>query len=119
MGKKIFALGICLLFFIAIVSYVHAGSESLTLAWDPPEGETPVTGYYVYQGTDGSTYSLIETISDNTVAQQVVTGLDENADYYFKVTAWNDAGEGPAALLGPVQPEDTTPPTAPADVSVE
>jgi len=120
MGKKIFALGICLLFFIAIASYVHAAG--VTLAWDPPaEGEGgPVEGYMLCWGTSSGNYPSSKDVGN--VLTDTLSGLDENETYYFVVKAYNGGG---ANIGPPSTPElewaysDTTPPSAPDGVSIE
>jgi hypothetical protein len=67
------------------------GDGAVQLTWDAASGV--VEGYRVYQSqTSGSGYTLAATTTEIT---HTVTGLTNGTPYYFVVTAFNDAGEGP------------------------
>jgi Immunoglobulin I-set domain/Fibronectin type III domain len=62
--------------------------QSVSLTWNPgPSGTT--AGYYLYYGTNISSYSARIDVGTNTVA--TLTGLTIGQTYYFVVTAYNSA----------------------------
>ncbi len=68
---------------------------SIDLAWTAPSGI--VASYNVYRGTtsDGEAVSPVATsVPGNTYAD---TSLTKGSTYYYKVTAVNSTGEGPAS----------------------
>jgi fibronectin type 3 domain-containing protein len=74
-----------------------AENGTVTLTWDPPDddGGMPVTSYKIYRGTTEGAEVLIATvINATTYADDSV--LDD-VTYYYKVTAVNSVGEGPAS----------------------
>ena len=62
-------------------------------------GGAPITGYNVYQGTSpgGETGAPVNGASLVTATSTTVTGLDNGTTYYFRVTAVNRVGQGPAS----------------------
>jgi fibronectin type 3 domain-containing protein len=70
-----------------------AGNAQVTLSWKAPgsDGGAAITGYRVYQGT-GS-----KPVASVTGTGTTVKGLTNGTTYSFKVTAVNQAGEGPAS----------------------
>ena len=80
----------------------------MTLTWNPPakDGGSPVTSYVVeYRDAKRTTWSKAGDVSaDKTfyVADRLITGND----YYFRVIAVNDEGQGqPLESLETVRPE--------------
>lgn len=80
----------------------------MTLTWNPPakDGGSPVTNYVVeYRDAKRTTWSKAGDVSaDKTfyVADRLITGND----YYFRVIAVNDEGQGqPLESLETVRPE--------------
>ena len=75
-----------------------SGNGQVTLSWAAPasDGGSPVTGYDLYVGTtaDVNGGAPLATMAGTAV---LVTGLVNGTTYYFKVTAVNQAGEGPGA----------------------
>jgi fibronectin type 3 domain-containing protein len=75
-----------------------AGDAQVSLAWTAPAstGGAAITGYNVYEGTS-------ENFTDGAAAASTegtgltITKLTNGTTYYFRVTAVNDAGEGPAS----------------------
>jgi hypothetical protein len=70
-------------------------AADVTLAWDPNQ-EANLAGYGVYfsQGTDGPPYDFfgffaLADLSDPNSPVFTVTGLQQDAPYYFAVTAYD------------------------------
>ena len=78
------------------VTETDAAANSLTLTWEPVPG---ATGYYVYQGllnriNQGWTRWRTTTPDPITTATVVVRRVTLNTNYLYRVTAYNDSGEG-------------------------
>ncbi len=75
----------------------EAGNGTVLLTWDPPEddGGTPIIGYSLYRGTTEGADVLWLSVGNTTSL------LDDNVEnaqtYYYRVSAVNAAGEGPAS----------------------
>lgn len=67
-------------------------TSSATLTWNAVTGAT-VSGYKVYVGEVPSQYT--RTINVGNVTSSTVNSLTVGKNYYFAVTAYNSAGEGP------------------------
>jgi hypothetical protein len=67
----------------------------IDLAWLPP-GTGPVSGYRIYRGATSLSMSLFATVGDVTSFNDASAG---RAAYYYRVTAFNVVGEGPASSL--------------------
>jgi hypothetical protein len=65
------------------------GQTTLTLAWT--DTATGLTRMYIYQSTDGVTYTEVTYVA-NAVQTYAVTGLASYTTYYYKLRAWNTAG---------------------------
>jgi hypothetical protein len=82
----------CCLVFTPIVAHSDeepTGEIGITLEWDPnPEPE--VVGYYVYVGTQSSTYTRVINTGPQVFAR--VSPLDPGVTYYFAVTARSSDG---------------------------
>ncbi|MFA7266876.1 MAG: leucine-rich repeat protein, partial [Candidatus Nanopelagicales bacterium] len=93
--------------------YGMPGNGSATIYWTAPDtdGGSAITGYEIEQSDDGGgNWSMIgPTGSADT--SFVVAGLDNDANYQFRVSAVNDEGTGPAS-------EASSPVTPSADVFV-
>lgn len=85
-------------------------SHQVTLSWSAPEsdGGSPVTGYHIYrsQSSGGETF-LTTVTSTSYVDGSLVNGVT----YYYRVSAYNEIGEG--ALSSEVQAMPANPPGAP------
>ncbi|MGA3218893.1 MAG: fibronectin type III domain-containing protein, partial [Acidimicrobiales bacterium] len=89
------------------------GNGQVLLSWAPPlaNGGSPVTGYNVYMSTaPGSRGTELTTV---TATSYTATGLSNGTKYYFRVTAVNALGEGPASAQVSVVPGMTTAPPPP------
>jgi hypothetical protein len=71
-------------------------SSSITVKWTEVLGATK---YYVYRsGLTSSVYSLIGTV-DAPNTSYTDAGLSPDTTYYYKVSAYNSAGEGPQSTF--------------------
>jgi predicted phage tail protein len=93
-----------------------ADNAQVTLKWDTPtsDGGSPVTGYDLYVGTTAHFNGRVPLakVTGNAVT---VTGLVNGTRYYFRVTAVNKVGEGPASNEPRATPR--TVPEAPAGLT--
>jgi predicted phage tail protein len=80
-----------------------AGDAKVTLAWSAPasDGGSPVTGYDLYVGTTAH-FTGRAPLAKVTGTAVTVTGLANGTTYYFRATAVNKVGEGPASDEVPV-----------------
>jgi fibronectin type 3 domain-containing protein len=75
---------------LLLLTAAFAGSvqaQSVTLAWDPVSG---VSGYKLYQGGASRVYT--NSINTGTATQEIISGLNVGATYYFAVTAYDSNG---------------------------
>jgi len=99
-----------------------AGDASATVAWSAPlsNGGPAITNYNVTAHSSGGTNTF--TVA-GTVTQTLVTGLTNNAPYFFTVSATNSVGTGvdsaPSNTVTPqaVKPDTSLVMTGPASVS--
>lgn len=68
-----------------------AGASQVTLTWAPPAVGDPPTGYRVYRGST--------LVGDTTDTYFSDTGLTVSTVYTYEVRAYNEAGEGPGAIV--------------------
>jgi fibronectin type 3 domain-containing protein len=90
-----------------------AANDQVSLSWSPPvsNGGSPITSYNVYMST--SSASRGAQLADVTATNYTATGLVNGIKYYFRVTAVNDLGEGPASAQVPVVAGLAAPPPPP------
>jgi hypothetical protein len=91
----------CLFFFIVIIffflSITAVEAYDLTLQWDP-NSEPDVAGYVLYidDGTSGPDYEYFDTYPlediDPDNPSCIITGLQNDHDYYFALTAYDADG---------------------------
>ncbi len=89
----------------------EARDSSALLTWQPPlsNGGAPVDGYRIFNiNTARSTLVLGNSL------EGFVAGLENGTSYLFQVRAFNVAGFGEGALVGPVIPQSGSP--VPIDV---
>ncbi|MDK9699971.1 MAG: fibronectin type III domain-containing protein [bacterium] len=67
----------------------NVSSNSFTFTW--ADSSNDETGFVVYRSTDGSTFTLLQSLPPNTV-QLPVTGLLPNSRYWYRVFAANATG---------------------------
>jgi hypothetical protein len=74
------------------VSATVAGSSSITVSWNPVSG---ANGYTVYRSTDSNgEYAPVGENLPSSSASLTDTGLLSGTTYHYKVSAFNDNGEG-------------------------
>lgn len=93
-----------------------AHSAEVTLAWDPSDG---AHGYVLHYGVASNGYDMQIDVGPNV--QHTVTGLAEDATYYFAVSAYNEYEESSYSAEIHHSTAANLPPTAKAgsDMSVE
>jgi predicted phage tail protein len=81
-----------------------AGNAQVSLSWRAPgsDGGAQITSYNIYEGTSQTiTGQPVASVKGTSVTvQQLANGTT----YYFKVTAVNQAGEGPASGVASATP---------------
>jgi len=72
-------------------------NTSVRLSWDAPtfDGNTAITGYEVYRGTNSGGESLLATVG--AVTGYTDDDVSPNTGYYYYVRAVNVVGDGPAS----------------------
>lgn len=94
-------------------AYTDASKTAVDLSWDAlatgvtPDAQAPVRDYVVESSTDGGTTWTVMPTSAGTGASQRVTGLAADASYQFRLSAWNEAGNGDVAVAAPTLPAST------------
>jgi hypothetical protein len=88
--KTLFSKIVILLALCFSLSPTNSLAGQATLAWDPPDVATDVTGYMIHYGTAAGTYSQGIDVGDTT--SYSVCNLIEGQKYYFSVTAHNASG---------------------------
>lgn len=72
--------------------------KGVALTWlapPPAECSSPVTGYRILRGTSSGGEALLSSVGN--VTQYADTATKKGVTYYYRVTAVNAAGEGPAS----------------------
>lgn len=87
MKKVRFAI-LMVVLLLSIALPASAGTSDVTLAWDPPDIDTDVTGYRVYMGSESGLYT--QSFDAGPALTYKLTGLADGT-YYFAVTAYNSA----------------------------
>ncbi len=97
---------------------VQAGNTQVTLTWAAPtySGGPALSGYKVYKGTSSTSQTLLATVGASPTSY-TATGLTNGTTYYFKVTAYNSVGEGPATAVLSAVPSAPAPPGQPTGLS--
>ena len=88
-----------------------AGSNSVSLAWDP-NPETDVAGYRLQYGLTPGVYPNVIDAGKTTTA--TVNGLNQGTTYYFTAVAYNAMGQTSAASSVVTYTVPGTPNTAPS-----
>lgn len=97
-------------------TYTDGTKTSAQLSWDAlttgttGDAQSPLRDYVIEQSTDnGATWNVVTTPTA-TDAAATVTGLDPAQSYQFRVSAWNEAGNGDTAV--------TTLASPPSEISI-
>jgi fibronectin type 3 domain-containing protein len=90
------------------------GDASVSLSWSAPsfDGGSAVTGYKLYRGTSPNPTNVVATLPP-TPTSYPDTGLTNGTTYYYKVSAVNANGEGPASGQASATPNVLVPPSDP------
>lgn len=86
-----------------------AGASQVTLTWGPPAVGDPPTGYRVYRGS-----ALVGDTKDTYFTDR---GLAVATLYTYEVRAYNEAGEGPGAIVQVIT-QNVPVPDAPTGLTV-
>ena len=85
-------------------AYTSAAKTEAVLEWDAlalgvtADSQSPMRDYVIEQSTNGgATWSVVNT-PIGTGATQTLTGLNPALTYQFRVSAWNEAGNGDWAV---------------------
>jgi len=96
------------------------GNSSVSLTWTSPadDGGSPITNYLIeYSANDGGTWTVYNKApSTDTFAN--ITGLTNGIDYYFRVSAINEIGNGAASEISNQVTPDTDVPGAPTNLQI-
>jgi hypothetical protein len=84
-----FIIVLILLSFVILIQHVHAAS--VTLSWDPNSPAENVVGYRLYYGTESRNYTFMIDLREETIKK--VHNLEKGQNYYFAVTAFNEASQ--------------------------
>ena len=82
---------------VSLISPISASAETVHLEWNAPANGGQAEGYYLYYGLsqDIAQMTKIQTpIYDTQYTMELST---QGKTYYFRVVAFNSAGEGPAS----------------------
>ena len=89
-----------------------AGNGSVTLSWAAPAANPPILSYTIYRGTSANDQSSVIN-PPGTGTTFVDPTVTNGTTYYYKVSASNSLGEGPASGVASATPMASQPPGAP------
>lgn len=90
----------------------NAGPTKITLSWSPPSnnGGSAIIGYKIDVKEGTGDYETLVSNSQSTATTFSHTGLTTGTTYYYRVSAINEIGTGPASDAS-ATPQETTAPT--------
>ena len=88
------------------------GQTEIDLSWTAPSdnGGADITGYRIEISEDSSTWSDLLANTNTTGASYSHTGLDADSTRYYRVSAINSAGTGPASNVANATTDAAAPP---------
>lgn len=112
---------ICLIrmaiFLIIALFFTSFAAGAATLRWGASSGE--VDGYKVYIGTSPSSTSDSVDVGNVTSYSIDKLPLNDEVQYYFCVTAYNEVGESPPCDPVAYTTQDSTPPAPPTGLMAQ
>ena len=87
-------------------------STQIDLTWNPPDddGGSPITGYRIEMSPNGTSgWSDLEENTGSTATSYSDTTLSPNTTRHYRVSAINEAGEGPASNVANATTSGTVP----------
>ncbi len=69
--------------------------ENVTLSWEAPTGEVPVTGYRILRGSTASSLQVIVANTGTTDTTYIDTTAETGKTYFYSVVALNGNAAGP------------------------
>ena len=92
-----------------------SGKNQIRLSWTAPnDGGTPLTGYRIEGSADaGGTWSDLVANTGNAATIYMHQGLTPNTTWYYRVSAINSVGTGPASNVANATTETATAPMSP------
>ena len=97
------------------------GQTEIDLAWTAPsdDGGADITGYRIEASTDGSSWSDLEANTRSTSTSYSHTGLLAGSTRYYRVSAINSVGTGPASDTDSATTDSAAPPATDGTCSVD
>jgi titin len=96
----------------SVLSATAISATQINLSWT--DNANNESGFKVYISTDGTTFSLLATLSAN-VTSYSSSGLNPATTYYYRVTVFNAVGESAASSASATTPDVV--PTSPSGLS--
>lgn len=72
---------------------------TVNLTWD--DNSDNENNFSIYKSTNGSNFTLVNSVNMNTTSYSV-TGIVNKQNYWFRVIAYNTAGESDYTQFGPL-----------------
>jgi len=94
------------------LSATAVDSMQINLTWNPPDddGGSPITGYRIEMSPNGNSgWSDLEANTGSNATSYSDTTLSPNTTRHYRVSAINDAGDGPASNVASATTSGTVP----------
>ena len=98
-----------------------ASPSSIIITWDvpdPDDNDPKITGYKVEVREGSDSYETLSSDTKSTATSFLHTGLDDNENYRYKVSAINSEGTSNAATSSSVKPGPTNAPSGVTAVAI-